>query len=46
MALPAGNYRLNTQAIGYKVFHEDLQVSDMGKVNMERQKNLVLKKNR
>lgn len=44
MALPAGNYKLVTHAKGYVRHKEDLVVSDMGKINMERSKNIVLKK--
>lgn len=44
MALPAGNYKLVTRSKGFVRYKEDLSVSDMGKVNMERTKNIVLKK--
>jgi hypothetical protein len=44
MALPAGNYKLVTHAKGYVRHKEDLAVSDMGKINMERSKDFVLKK--
>jgi tetratricopeptide (TPR) repeat protein len=46
MALPAGNYRISTQAMGYQVHKEEMNVSDMGKINLERTKNLLLKKNK
>src|SRR5690606_6240796 len=44
MALPAGNYRLVTQASGYIKHKEEFVVSDMGRINLERKKNLYLKK--
>lgn len=44
MALPAGTYKLVTQAKGYKRHKEDLVVSDMGKINQERRKDFILKK--
>lgn len=45
MALPAGNYRLTAHSKGYAKYSEDFEVSDMGKVSIERSKNLLLKKN-
>lgn len=44
MALPAGNYKMVTNASGFARYREDLVVSDMGKINMERTKNILLKK--
>lgn len=44
MALPAGNYKMVASAAGFKDYKENLIVSDMGKINMERPKNIVLKK--
>jgi hypothetical protein len=44
MALPAGTYRLTTHARGYARHKEDLVVSDMGRVNLERQKDIHLRK--
>jgi len=44
MALPAGNYRLVTHASGYLKHKEEFVVSDMGRINLERRKNLYLKK--
>jgi hypothetical protein len=44
MALPAGKYKLLVQSAGYKDFEEDISVSDMGKINMERNKDIILKK--
>lgn len=44
MALPEGEYKLVTHAKGYVRYKENLTVSDMGKINMERQKDIVLKK--
>ena len=44
MALPAGTYRLTTYAKGYARHKEDLIVSDMGRVNLEREKDIYLRK--
>jgi hypothetical protein len=44
MALPSGEYKLVTHAKGFVRYKENLTVSDMGKINLERQKNIVLKK--
>lgn len=44
MALPAGNYKLTAVAKGYLRYAEDLTVSDMGKINMERRKDIIFKK--
>ena len=44
MALPAGTYKLVTHSKGFVRYKEDLVVSDMGKINLERTKNIVLKK--
>ncbi len=44
MALPAGTYRIVTHSKGFIRHREDLVVSDMGKINLERSKNIVLKK--
>jgi hypothetical protein len=44
MALPAGTYKLVTHSKGFVRYKEDFVVSDMGKLNMERTKNIVLKK--
>jgi hypothetical protein len=46
MALPAGKYTLSTQAMGYKPYKEEFIVTDLGKKNLERTKNLLLKKNK
>jgi hypothetical protein len=45
MALPAGNYKLVTHAKGFVRQKEEFSVSDLGKVNLERTKNFILKKN-
>ncbi len=45
LALPAGEYELSTQAKGFQKYKEDLIVTDMGRKNLERHKNLTLKKN-
>jgi hypothetical protein len=42
MALPAGDYRLTTFSKGYARHKEEFTVSDMGKINLERKKNLIL----
>lgn len=44
MALPAGDYKLVTHAKGFVRHKEEFTVSDLGKINMERRKNFVLKK--
>lgn len=44
MALPAGNYKLVTHSKGFVRYKEDLVVSDMGKINLERNKDIMLKK--
>lgn len=44
MALPAGTYKLVIHSNGFARYKEDLVVSDMGKINMERNKNILLKK--
>lgn len=44
MALPSGEYKMVTHAKGFVRYKENLTVSDMGKINLERQKNIVLKK--
>ncbi|WP_317899363.1 hypothetical protein [Aurantibacillus circumpalustris] len=44
MAMPAGKYKLTAQSTGFITYTEDITVSDMGKINMERNKNIVLKK--
>jgi len=44
MALPAGNYKLVTHAKGFVRQKEEFSVSDLGKINLERSKNFVLKK--
>lgn len=44
MALPSGSYKLITHARGYVRHREEFEVSDMGKINMERNKDFILKK--
>lgn len=44
MALPAGNYKLVTHSKGFVRYKEDLLVSDMGKINLERSKDILLRK--
>jgi tetratricopeptide (TPR) repeat protein len=44
MALPAGTYKLVTYSKGYARYREDLVVSDMGRVNLERHKDFHLRK--
>jgi hypothetical protein len=44
MALPAGAYKLNASTKGYLHHREDLLVSDMGKLNTERRKDIILRK--
>ena len=46
MALPAGNYKLTTHCTGFVKYREELVVSDLGKVNQERNKNFYLKKSK
>ncbi|MDI1355418.1 MAG: hypothetical protein PSX36_10890 [bacterium] len=46
MALPAGTYKLSTTVNGDANYEEDLLVSDMGRINMERHKDIILKKPR
>jgi tetratricopeptide (TPR) repeat protein len=44
MALPAGTYEVEASSAGLQTYKEKLEVSDMGKINMERTKDIVLKK--
>jgi hypothetical protein len=44
LALPSGSYELTTQAKGFVKYKEDLIVNDLGRRNLERPKNLILKK--
>jgi tetratricopeptide (TPR) repeat protein len=45
IALPAGEYELTTQSKGFQKHKENLTVTDMGRKNLERRKDLFLKKN-
>jgi tetratricopeptide (TPR) repeat protein len=44
MSLPAGKYKLAIYADGYESFEEDLIVSDLGRVDLEKSRNFLLKK--
>lgn len=44
MALPAGNYRLVAYCKGYTRYKEEFSVNDLGKLNNEFQKDIVLKR--
>lgn len=44
IAVPAGVYSLSLSVKGYAKFEEEFEVSDMGKVNLVRTKNILLKK--
>ncbi len=46
LALPDGNYEITCQSKGYQKYKETLTVSGMGKPNVEREKNIVLKKDK
>jgi hypothetical protein len=44
MALPSGHYKLITHSKGFVRHKEEFEVSDMGKINLERKKDFILKK--
>ncbi|MBS1650543.1 MAG: PD40 domain-containing protein [Bacteroidetes bacterium] len=44
MALPAGAYKIVAAADGYESIKEEFVISDIGKVDIEKNKNYVLKK--
>lgn len=44
MSLPVGKYDILVTATGYEDFKESLSVSDIGRVDMEKNKNFLLKK--
>ncbi len=44
MALDAGNYQIIVHSDGYEDYKEDLKVSDIGKIEIEKNKNYFLKK--
>lgn len=44
LALGAGVYHISIRVDGYSVLEEDLTLSDIGKVEMEKNKNYILKK--
>ncbi len=44
MTLPDGLYKIEVFAEGYQTFEEEMQVSDLGKMSIEYNKNILLKK--
>lgn len=44
LSLPAGKYEIIVSSSGYEEIKENLTISDIGKVDMEKNKNYVLKK--
>ncbi len=44
MTLPDGLYKVEISAEGYETLEEEMQVSDMGKMKIEYNKNILLKK--
>jgi len=44
MSLPVGKYSISVTADGYADYNEDLSVSDIGKVDMQKNKNFLLRK--
>jgi hypothetical protein len=44
MALPAGTYKVSVTAKGYMKHEEIITVSDMGRINTERNKYILIKK--
>lgn len=44
MSLPVGKYSISVTAAGYADYNEDLSVSDIGRVDMQKNKNFLLKK--
>ncbi len=44
IAVPAGKYQLSLQAKNYARYEEEFEVNDLGKVNLVRTKNIILKK--
>ncbi|MCE3228365.1 MAG: WD40-like Beta Propeller Repeat [Bacteroidetes bacterium] len=44
MSLPVGKYDVSVDVPGYEVYKEVMNVSDIGKVDMEKNKNIILKK--
>ena len=44
ISLPAGSYIVSINAVGFQQFKDELIISDIGKIDMEKNKNFVLKK--
>jgi hypothetical protein len=44
MALPAGEYSISVISSGFKTIKEKLTVNDVGKIEMEKNKNFILTK--
>lgn len=44
MSLPVGKYSVSVNADGYTTHTEEITVSDIGKIDIERNKNFILKK--
>lgn len=44
LSLPAGKYEVVISSSGYEDYKENLTISDIGKVDMEKNKNYILKK--
>jgi hypothetical protein len=44
MNLPVGKYKITVSCDGYEDLNEDISVSDIGRVDMEKNKNFLLKK--
>lgn len=44
MSLPVGKYEVSVTATGYEEFKETITISDIGRIDMEKNKNYLLKK--
>ena len=44
LSLPAGTFKITISAEGYEKYTEELIISDIGKIDMEKNKNYLLKK--
>ena len=44
ISLPAGTYIVSINAVGYQLYKDELIISDIGKIDLEKNKNFVLKK--
>jgi hypothetical protein len=44
ISLTAGTYKLTVKASGYKTYKEELSISDIGKIDVEKNKNFLLLK--